>query len=149
MCSQDAHISRHHNPSRVHLLRKIDIAIAGAYLQILDPSGQGLDERSSRYQRTILKLSTPTPRGCGLFPPSDQAAIAWWASIQASLVEDRDLFHIRHSLVRHVQPAWEYLTSALTNGEFSSMGQVAHMIVSPADLLNGEVLYPGDRKSVV
>lgn len=125
-------------------LREFDHAITDAFFQIVDPQAQMATTGEDRVQRALLKVTVPTPRGCGLFIPSDQAAISWWASLQASLSEDRDLFRLREALRTHVRNAWPFLSSALTDNGVSVMHTVAHVIATSEDtLLDGSMFYPG------
>lgn len=56
-----------------------------------------------RESRVLLKLAAPTPRGCGLLAALDLGAVAWWASPQASLVED---LQPKRGAPSHISPAW-------------------------------------------
>lgn len=125
--------------------------MANAFLDILDPVGQGLQMSEGRLQRAILKISTPTPIGCGLTPSSDHAAAAWWASVQSSLCEDRDLFGLRASLTRHADAAWTFLSSALSLKGAADASKVSHFLAtSSRELLDGTVYHPGaDREQRV
>jgi len=128
-------------------LLALDQDVANVFLDILDPVGQGLRMSDGRLQRAILKISTPAPVGCGLTPSSDHAAVAWWASVQASLTEDRDLFSLRTSLARHAEDAWAFLSSSLALNGPADASRLSHLIAtSSRELLDGTVYYPGAER---
>ena len=120
-----------------------DALVSTTFLKLLNPTSPGYSCSLDRYQRAQLRASLPTPIGCGLYPSSDTTAIAWWASVQASL-DDPLLFSTKEGLKRFAQPAWRALTESLGTGNSPYFQAVSHLLPPNADgLLDGSLFYPG------
>jgi hypothetical protein len=116
-------------------LQAFDKKVEDLFFSIISPGGFICSR--DRLERARLKASLPSPFGCGLFKGSDQAHIAWWSSIVASL-SDPLLFKLRDGLDKFAESAWKYVV-ALHGGPASKFWvQVQHHYPdSPKGLLDG------------
>ena len=80
-----------------------------------------------RMFRAKLKLSLPTPAGCGLFKAATQGSFAWWASVSLCL-SDQLLFTLRAGLERFAAPAWDLMLDALGGNGSRLWTQVKHLL---------------------
>jgi endogenous inhibitor of DNA gyrase (YacG/DUF329 family) len=95
-----------------------------------------------RYKRAQLKASLPSPFGCGLFKGSDQAHIAWWSSVAASL-SDPLLFKLRNGLEKFAESAWQHVVALHGGGASKHWLQVQHLYPdSSKGLLDGSRYSP-------
>ena len=124
-------------------LQAFDTEICASFLRIIDPDCPNYDCSQIRIGRAALRANLNAPVGCGLFSASDQAAVTWWASVQACL-DDQLFFSLRAGLTRFVQPAWTALTVALDGVTSKYWAPVAHLLPpTPVGLLDGSMFFPG------
>ena len=119
-------------------LRTFDDLIQSAFLQILSSTPIICSE--DRMFRAKLKLSLPTPAGCGLFKAATQGSFSWWSSV-ASCLNDNLLFKLRSGLDRFASPAWDIMVSALGGNGSKLWVQVKHLLPSSAQGLTDGTLY--------
>ena len=93
-------------------------------------------------ERAKLKAALPTPYGCGLFKATDQAGIAWWASVGACLT-DPLLFKLRDGLSRFAGAAYQTVVNLHGGSGSKFWSQVKHLYPDSAlGLLNGTFYSP-------
>ena len=106
-------------------LRTFDGFIQAAFFDILSSTPIICSE--DRMFRAKLKLSLPTPAGCGLFKAATQGSFAWWASVSLCL-SDQLLFTLRAGLERFAAPAWDLMLDALGGNGSRLWTQVKHLL---------------------
>ena len=106
-------------------LRTFDGFIQAAFFDILSSTPIICSE--DRMFRAKLKLSLPTPAGCGLFKAATQGLFAWWASVSLCL-SDQLLFTLRAGLERFAVPAWDSMLDALGGNGSRLWTQVKHLL---------------------
>jgi hypothetical protein len=112
-----------------------DQYIEDCFFDILTPTNTICSRE--RFERATLKASLPPPFGCGLFKVTDQARIAWWASVSASL-EDPLLFKLKSGLSRFAEPAYQELIKLHGGSDSKHWTEVKHLYPdSSVGLLNG------------
>ena len=117
------------------LLSKFDSEVEKTFFEII--SSTVIVCSRERLERARLKASLPSPFGCGLFKSTDQAGIAWWASVSACL-RDPLLFKLRSGLTRFADGAWRALVSLHGGPTSKYWSQVKHLYPDSAlGLLNG------------
>ncbi len=110
------------------------------FFEIISP--QLFSCSKERIDRARLKVSLPSPLGCGLFKSTDQGGIAWWASVSACL-RDPLLFKMRSGLTRFADYAWDLLLKLHGGAASKHWGTVRHLYPDSAHgLLNGTVYSP-------
>ena len=119
-------------------VRDFDSEVSDVFFRVISPHTELLKGTDARMVRARLKASLPAPNGCGLFATSDQCAVGWWASVQACLTLDPDLFSLKDGLSRFVPPAWTLLTKALGGVESVFWLQLSHLFpAAEQGLLDG------------
>jgi hypothetical protein len=124
----------------VPALHTFDALVTTAFFDILSPTPLVCSE--DRMIRAKLKLSLPTPAGCGLIKTSTRCSFAWWTSVSLSL-QDPFLFSLRSGLERFAAPAWDSMVEALGGNSSKLWLQVKHLLPStPKGLTDGSLYSP-------
>ena len=119
-------------------LRTFDDILQSAFFEILSTTPIVCSE--DRMFRAKLKLSLPTPAGCGLLKTTDQGSFAWWASV-SSCLGDELLFSLRSGLEKFAVPAWEIMVNALGGHGSRLWTQVKHLLPTNAQGLTDGSFY--------
>lgn len=117
-------------------LQTFDTFITDTFLLILSPIVCSED----RLFRAKLKMSLPTPVGCGLTKTHTHCPFAWWSSVSLSL-QDQLLFNLRAGLNRFASPAWNLMRETLGEDNSSSWSQIRHLLPDCAEGLTDGSLY--------
>ena len=100
--------------SMLPVLATFDDYLQSTYLHIFAPAG--FECSQERMDRAKLKLSLPSPHGCGLFKTADHGRIAWRASVSACM-SDPLLFKLRGGLAAFTNYAWGSIVTGLGGAE--------------------------------
>jgi hypothetical protein len=122
----------------VPTLHTFDTDITSAFFEILSPTPVVCSE--DRMFRAKLKLSLPTPAGCGLSKTATLGAFAWWSSVSLSL-QDPLLFSLRSGLEHFAAPAWDLMVETLGGKSSKFWSQVKHLLPHASEGLTDGSLY--------
>jgi hypothetical protein len=122
------------------LLSLFDAHLQTAFLDIVSP--EPLLCSADRLQRAQLKLTLPSPFGCGVFLSAKQAPVAFFVSLSACLF-DPLIFSFRFGLNSLSQPVWDELTAVFGGTSTAEWSQMQPVFPStPDELLDGSRFSP-------
>jgi len=121
-------------------LAAFDTEVEQTFFEIISPSLFSCSKE--RIDRARLKVSLPSPMGCGLFKATDQGGVAWWSSVAACL-RDPLLYKLRSGLARFSESAWQSIVSLHGGLSSKHWSAVKHLYPDSAlGLLNGTTYSP-------